>query len=514
MRKIRETLRLHFDHRLSQRKIARSVGIGQPTVHDYLCRFTSSGLVWPLPPELTDEALEAQLYPEPVTPAAADRPMPDFAALQEELRRHKHTTLHLLWSEYRAVQPDGYSYSRFCRLYDDWRTRQSPVMRQVHKAGEKLFVDWAGMKIPLHDRHTGEIRHASLFVAVLGASLYTYAEATLTEQLADWIGAHTRAFRFFGGVAELLVPDNTKTAVTKPCRYDPDLNPTYYEMAGHYGCGVLPARVRKPRDKAVVEAGVLLAERWILAALRHRRFCSLAEINQAIGELLVRLNAHPFKKRPGSRISIFAEVEKPALRPLPDEPYDQSLWSRALVGLDYHVEHDGSFYSVPCALLRQTVEVRATPTTIEVFHRGQRVASHARAREANTAVTLSEHRPAAHRAQQDWSGERIQAWARQAGPAAEQLVEAILAQYPHPQMGLRACAGAMRLAERYPKERVSAAAERALRAGGGYKSFRSILERSLDQAPLDDGPPERLTPAHGNIRGAEYFGAAAPAEGC
>jgi transposase len=521
MRKINEVLRLHFEQQLGQRQIGRAINTGQSTVHDYLARFAAAGLSWPLPQPMTDDELETKLYPEKKKqpqPTGGEqiyrrgRAVPDFAHIQDELKRGKHTTLDLLWREYRDAHPEPgayYSYSRFCHLFDQWRQGQSPVMRQQHQAGEKLFVDWAGDQIAIHGRQSSDVQTASLFVIAWGASSYTYAEATLTQTLPDWIGAHVRAFAFFGGTAELLVPDNTKTAVLKPCRYDPDLNPTYYEMAKHYGMGIVPARVRKPRDKAIVECGVLVAERWILAALRHRRFYSLAEVNEAIAELLTKLNQRPFKKRPGSRASLFAELDQPAMRPLPAEPYDQSIWEQTKVHPDYHVQVGQCFYSVPYQLVRKPVEVRATPTTIEIFHRGQRVASHVRLHQAHQASTEEAHRPPAHRAHNEWDAERITAWAAKTGPHTARLVEQIMQQFPHPEMGFRSCLGVIRRAQRYPAERVEAAAERTLAIGGRYKSFCSILEKGLDQQPLPQPPsPPRSTPPHGNIRGVQYFSGA------
>jgi transposase len=307
-------------------------------------------------------------------------------------------TQQLLWEEYRQANPDGYRYSRFCELYQRWRRKQDVVLRQEHKAGEKLFVDWAGTTIPICDRNGGPVQQAHLFVAVLGASSYTHAEATGDEQLANWIGAHVRAFEFYQGVPRLVVPDNTKTGVTKACRYDPDLNPTYQEMAMHYGVGVVPARPYKPRDKAKVESAVQLAERWIIAALRHRKFFSIEELNQAIRELRDHINQRPFRKREGSRASQFMALDKPALNPLPAEPFDLSQWSRARVNIDYHIVFDTNYYSVPYNLVQELVEVRSTPTTIELFHKGQRVASHLRARGHGHAVTIAEHRPRSHQA--------------------------------------------------------------------------------------------------------------------
>ena len=380
------------------------------------------------------------------------------------------------------------------------------VLRQDHRAGEKMFVDHAGDTVNIMNPATGEIRAAVLFVAVLGASNYTYAEANENQQMAAWIGAHVRAFEYFGGCPQLVVPDNTKTGVAKPCRYEPDLNPTYQEMAAHYGVGVLPTRPRKPRDKAKVEVGVQIAERWIIAALRHRKFFSLAELNSAIRELLEKLNQRPFKKREGSRRSLFLETEQTALRPLPAERFDLSEWSQATVNIDYHIQFERSFYSVPYQLTRQTVEVRATPKTIEIFHQGQRVASHLRARKLYTGVTNPDHRPASHRAHLDWPPSRMIQWARTVGPRTAEMVEIILEAFPHPEMGYRSCLGIIRLGQRYPATRMEAAAERALLTGAvSYKSLESILRRRLDQQPLNPPPTAPPLSSHDNIRGAAYF---------
>lgn len=507
MRKIREVLRLHYDLKLGQRQIARSVQISQSTVHDYLARFAQSGLSWPLPAAIGEAELEAAMFPTEPAVAMADnqRALPDFLHIHQELQQHKHTTLQLLWEEYRGAHAEGYGYSRFCYYYQQWKQQRDLVMRQEHSPGEKLFVDWAGAKIPVHDPETGDIYEAPLFVAVLGASNYTYAEATRSQELEPWIAAHVRAFEFISGCPKLVVPDNAKTGVTRACRYDPDLNPTYQEMALHYGVGVLPTRPYKPRDKAKVEVGVQIAQRWIVAALRHRQFFSLHELNLAIRELLEKLNQRPFQKRAGSRHSLFLELDQPALRPLPAERFDLSAWSQAKVNIDYHIQFDHSFYSVPYALARQTVEVRATPSTIEIFHQGVRVASHARSHKPYTASTHPEHRPRSHQAHLEWPPSRIVQWASTIGPHTAQVVEKILAGFPHPEMGYRSCLGIIRLSQRYSASRVEAAAQRALLTGAvRYKSIDSILRRSLDQQPLSEST-ERAATTHANIRGAEYF---------
>jgi transposase len=371
-----------------------------------------------------------------------------------------------------------------------------------------MFVDWAGDTLPIHDRSTGAVLPAALFVSVLGFSSYTYAEATADQQMESWLGGHMRALEFYGGAARLVVPDNTKTGVTKACRYDPDLNPTYQDMALHYGMGVVPARPYKPRDKAKVEAGVLLAERWIIAALRHHTFFSLAEAKVSIRGLLARLNQRPFRKSDGSRASLFEQVERATLRPLPTERFDLSQWSRAKVNIDYHLAFDSNFYSVPYALVGEVVEVRSTPATVEIFHRGQRIASHLRGHSHGKAITIAEHRPKSHQAHLEWTPSRMVNWAGKTGPYTAQLFERILADKPHPEMGYRSCLGLIRLTNRYSAERMEAAAQRALLTGAcRYKSVKSILENSLDREPLpQQDPPAASQPVrHDNLRGAEYF---------
>jgi transposase len=508
MRKIHDVLRLHLELKLPQRQIARSLQLSQSTVSEYLTRFQQSGLSWPVPADYDDLRLQEKLFGgDPPETSPPRRPLPDFTHIHEELATNRHTCLQLLWEEYCEAHPDDhYSYSGFWRHYDEWRGRQDLVMRQQHRAGEKLFVDWAGAKIPVYCPETGQVRPASLFVAVLGASNYTYAEAALSQELGPWIGAHVHVFEFLGGVPELVVPDNARTAVSKACRYEPDLNPTYQEMALHYGVGVVPARPRKPRDKAKVEVGVQIAQRWIVAALRHRKFFSLGELNTAIRELLDKLNQRPFKKRDGCRRALFDQIDQPALRPLPAERYNLAMWSKAVVNIDYHVQVGDSFYSVPYTLAQKTVEVRATPATVEIFYQGARVASHVRARKPYTAVTLPEHRPKAHQAHLDWPPSRLIDWAGKTGRHSAQLFQQILERYPHPEMGYRACLGLLRLGEKYGPRRLESACERALVTGAAtYKSVKSILAHALDSQPLaPEADPPRPS-GHDNIRGAGYY---------
>jgi len=508
MRKIKEVLRLRFELGLGQRQIARSCTIGLGTVNEYLRRAEAAGLQWPVPAGWDDERLEAALFGVPPARAPeSGKPQPDFAAIHEQLQRHAHLTLQLVWEEYRQAHPDGYGYSRFCERYQRWRRKLDVVLRQEHYAGEKMFVDWAGATIPVHDRFTGQVWQAPLFVAVLGASSYTYAEATRDQQLETWLVVHMHTLEFYGGVPRLAVIDNLKTGVTKACRYDPDLNPTYQEWALHYGLGVLPARPYKPRDKAKVESGVQVVQRWIVAALRHRKFFSLEEVNQAIAELLVRVNERPFRKRAGSRQSLFEALDRPALRPLPAERFDLSQWSRARVNIDYHIAFDSNFYSVPYHLVHELVEVRSLPATVEIFHKGQRIASHLRARGHGQMATHSEHRPKSHQAHLEWTPSRMAHWAGSIGPHTARLFERILADKPHPEMGYRSCLGIIRLARQYSPARVEAAAERALLTGAcRYQSVKSILKNSLDALPLPTSPPPATPPPpHHNVRGAEYF---------
>jgi transposase len=507
MQKIKTILRL-ASLGLSQRQIATSCQVGQATVSDYLRMAAQAGLQWPAIADWDDDRIQATLVPTS-TPAPQWRKTddPDYATMRSELQKHKHLTLQLLWQEYREQHPNGYGYSRYCGLYRDWVKRLDVVLRHEHRAGEKLFVDFAGDTIPVQDPQSGEVRPAAIFVAVLGASSYTYAEATWTQGLADWIGAHLRAFEFINGVPEILVPDNLKSAVTRPCRYDPDLNRTYEEMAAHYGVAVVPARRLKPRDKAKVEAGVLLVERWIVAALRKHRFFSLAEVNKAVAGLLPVLNNKPFRKLPGTRRSLFDCVDKPALRALPPERYQYGDWLTARVNIDYHITVEGHFYSVPYQLTHEQVEVRLSADTIEVFHKGVRVASHLRSRVPNKATTVAEHRPKAHQRYLEWTPSRIVEWGSKIGPVTAELLDRIIASKPHPEQGFRTCLGVIRLGEIYGKPRLEAIAQRALQNQVyKYRSIESMLKCKLDALPANDLPePERPTIDHPNIRGPKYY---------
>ena len=476
LRKTREILRLKFQAGLSQRAIARSAKASQSTVNDYVGRAVVAKLTWPLPPELDDdEALDRLLFPAEHHPVAR-RPEPDWPWVNRELRR-KHVTRMLLWQEYRQGEPEGLEYSQFCDRYRDWAKRLPVTMRQEHRAGEKLFVDFSGDGIEIVDRDTGEAVVAKLFVAVLGASNYTYVEPVVREDLPTWIGCHVRAFAYFGGVTEIVVPDNLKSGVKRPDHYDPELNPTYADLAQHYGVAVIPARPYRPRDKAKVEQGVLLAERWIIAALRNRSFGSLGELKAAIAPLLERLNARPMRKLKRSRRELFEEIDRPVLRALPEAEYEYAVWARPKANIDYHVEFDRHYYSVPYMLAGQKLDLRATATTIEIFRDGRRVASHRRSYAAHKATTVPEHTASAHRAHAEWTPSRIAAWAAKIGPKTAELVSEIMRRKPHPEQGFRASLGVIRLRSRYPDDRIEGAcaraAARARRLRGGARHERT-----------------------------------------
>ena len=414
MRKISDVLRLHAGG-LSKRRIAVSLNIGRTAVGDYINRARRAGLGWPLAEDLSDEDLERLLFPPPVAVSPDRRSLPDWPVLHRELKRPG-VTLSLLWEEYRAVHRDGYGYSQFCELYRAWKGGLAPTMRQSHVAGEKMFVDYAGATLEVIDGLTGEVRAAQIFVATLGASSYTYAEATWTQALPNWIGSHSRAFAYFGGVAAQVVPDNLKSGVVKACLYDPEINRTYAGMAAHYDTAIVPARPRKPRDKAKVEVSVQIVERWVLARLRNRRFFSLAELNQAIHERLEDLNGRETKHLGASRRKLFEALDRPALKPLPAQPYQYAEWKQRRAGLDYHVEIAKHYYSVPHTLAKQKLWARITERTVEIFHKGKRVAAHMRGSGNRRHTTIAEHMPSAHRRYAGWTPARIRSRATAVEP--------------------------------------------------------------------------------------------------
>jgi transposase len=503
MRKIRDVLRLSAAG-MSKRQIAASLAVSATAAGECIRRARRAGLGWPLPEGLTEEALEQRLYPAAAVTARHRRPQQDWATIHRELRRPG-VTLRLLWEEHRAVHPDGYGYSRFCELYGAWEARLTPTMRQSHVAGERMFVDYAGTTLAVIDAATGEARTAQVFVAVLGASNYTYAEATWTQTLADWVGSHTRTFAFMGGVPAMVVSDNLRSGVTKACFYEPAVNRTYAEMAAHYNTAVVPARPYRARDKAKVEVAVQIATRFIVAKLRNRQFFSLSALNVAIAELVTQINARMSRHLGASRRALFEELERSALKPLPAEPYVFAEWKECRVGLDYHVEVAKHYYSVPHQLLREKVWARITARTVEVFHRGQRVAAHVRSSSNRKHTTVREHMPSSHRRYADWTPERLRRQAGEIGRNTAALVEIILRERTHPEQGFRACVGIVRLAKTCGRERLEAACGRALEIGArSYSSVNSILKNNLDRrrpAMPADGPA--IT--HDNIRGPTYF---------
>lgn len=514
MRKIRDALRLAAEGH-SARLIGASLDVGRTTVQEYLSRAKAAGLSWPLPEDLDDEALEAQLFPS-VNGSVSQHAHPDWVAVHRELKR-PHVTLQLLWQEYRAAHVhDGYGYSRYCQLYRRWAGRLSPVMRQHHIAGDKMFVDYAGLTMSVVDPATGASRSAQLFVAVLGASSYTFAEATWSQDLSDWAGSHIRAFQFFGGVPQQIVCDNLKSGITKACFHEPTVNQTYQDLARHYQTAVLPARPYKPKDKAKVEVAVQIVERWIIARLRKRRFLSLAELNDAIRECLIDLNNRPSRHLGASRKQLFDDLEAAHLKALPVDPYTFGEWQQCSVGRDYHVKVDDHWYSVPYRLVGEQVWVRIGERTIEVFHRDKRMAAHAKVAQAKAATasctpgihrhtTTPDHMPASHRRYAEWTPEKLVRQAKAIGPSTSALIAIILRDKPHPEQGFRASIGILKLAKAHGNDRLEAACDRAIAIGAGtYTSVKSILVNKLDQKQpeeLRDGPA--IT--HSNIRGAQYF---------
>lgn len=503
MRKIREVLRLKYELGLSQREIAISCVVSKTCVHRYIQRAQQIELTWPLPETLDDKELECLLFPSELK---LQHTPPDWSNIHQEMKR-KGVTLDLLWSEYQSREPNGISYSRFCQLYRDFKQTLEPVMRQVHKAGEKLFVDYAGLTIPWIDPTTSEIFEAQIFVAVLGASNYTYVEATRSQSLVDFIGSHVRTFEFLGGVPKIVVPDNLKSGVTNAHLYDPEINPTYQDMASHYGIAVVPARVAHPKDKAKVEVGVQGIERRILAKLRHHTFFSVAQINAAIKPLLIEYNEKAFQKLPGSRLSEFTQVDKPALQPLPLYIYEYAEWKKVRAGIDYHIALEHHYYSVPYQYIKHELDLRVTRTLVQCFYKRKLIAIHARSYQKGH-TTIKEHMPKKHQAYAQWTPERLLRWAKQTGEQTCQLIDAMIKARPHPQQAFRACLGVMRLSKQYGNSRLEKAAQRALTLGAlSYKSIESILKHGLDQKSLPCASNSMSVQpiSHEHVRGADYY---------
>ena len=505
MRKIREILRLGLKCQRSNREISRSCRISHVTVGKYISLAKEMQFLYEKIEQMDDMTLRGIFKTDDTAQNKNQYAQPDWNYIHREMKK-KSVTLQLLWQEYKAVYPDGYQSTQFCELYSRWKKNLNPSLYQVHKAGEKTFVDYAGQTVGIVNRYTGKVREAQIFVAVLGASNYTYSEATWDQTLPNWIGSHVRSFEYFKGVTKVVVPDNLKSGISRACKYEPDVNPTYHDMACHYGCVIIPARVAKPKDKAKVESGVLVVERWILAALRNRTFFSLAELNAAIKELLIKLNEKPFKKLEGSRKSWFENIEKHALLPLPEAAYVFCEWKMSKMNIDYHVDVKGHYYSVPHSLGREKeFSIRYTDKTVEIFHDNERIASHLRDDTKGRHSTIKEHMPKSHQQYLEWSPSRIINWAGTIGESTQMLVKTILAIRKYPEQGYRSCLGILRLAKRYSKERLESACKRAVFIRGySYKSVESILKHGLDKEDLPQYE-SGLTVTHENIRGNNYF---------
>jgi transposase len=506
MRKIKEVLRLKYELGKSQREIKHICGIGKTTVQEYINRATAAGLIWPLPPEMTEEELEKRLFPVE-TVRQETKPPIGFGYLYEELKR-PNVTLALLWAEYKQNHPDGYQKSRFYQLYHKYAKTMNYSMRQEHKAGEKLFVDFGSVEEPkVLDTSTGEYQKVHFFAAVWGASQFAYAEASLSQDVPSWIKLNTNALKYFNCAPKAIVPDNLKSAVTKACRYEPIINNTFIEFSEHYGLTILPARPYKPKDKALVENGVKLIKRWILARLRNRLFHSVTELNAAIHELLELFNTKVMKRYGKSRKELFEALDKPAAISLPDVHYEYSEWKKVRVGVNYHVSFEKHDYSVPHTLIHEELDLKASSSLIEVYFKGERVCSHVRSRKANACTTIKEHMPLPHQKYLEWPPERIMSWAGKYGPAVKELVEKVLASTRFPEQSYKRCLGIIRLANHYPSERVNAACGIALKINSlSYRSVVDILKNNMDKkADFIEQKTSRAPIIHSNIRGKQYF---------
>jgi transposase len=507
MRKTKEILRLKFDQRMSNRKIAQSCGTSHSVVADYLCRAKKAGLDWLQIAKMDDAEIEAKLFLHKAKDPKSGRRMPVMENIHFELKK-KGVTLQLLWHEYKYDDPEGYQYSQYCELYRRWSQKLDVSLRQQHRAGEKLFIDYAGHTIPIINPITGKSTEAQIFLATFGASCYTFVEASPSQALPFWIKSHIHAFEYFEGVSALLIPDNLKSGVNKACRYEPDLNPTYHELANHYGTTVIPARVRKPKDKSKVENAVKIAENWILAALRNHTFFSLAELNQVISQKLEDFNNRKFQKLDTTRRELFLKTDKPALQPLPRNRYEYADWAKARVNMDYHIEVDRHHYSVPYQLVRELLDVRITDTIVEILNKNQRVASHIRSYEQGGQTTLIVHMPKSHQKYLEWTPSRLLSWAEKNGTNTNRLFNKIMKKKIHTEQAFRSCLGIMRLEKRYTAERLEAACTRAFFIQSfSYKSVESILKNGLDQQPHPFGEVRvKATPVkHPNIRGNQYY---------
>ena len=504
MHKLKEIIRLRLDMGLSHNQIAKSVKVSSSTVSEVMIRVKNTNYEWAKLKEMDEDQLQELLYPPVRRKQAEQAPEPNYTYIYKELRK-KNVTLMILWEEYIKQYPGGYRYSYFCELYQKWCRSLEVTLRQIYRAGEKTFIDYAGQTVPVFDPEQGKERMAQIFVSVLGASSYTYAEATWRQDLPSWIRSHTHAMGYYQGSTQIWVPDNLKSGVIFSCRYEPGINLAYQHLADYYGAVVIPARVKKPRDKAKVESGVLQVERWILARLRNKTFTGLPELNQEIFRLLEELNNRPMQKLGVSRRHLYETLDKPALKPLPEQPYELALFSKIRVGNDYHVFLEKNYYSVPYRLVNEEVYVRYTLSTVEILHKGKRVASHLRSYETGKIITCPQHRPKAHREYLDWTPSRVLEWAQNVGPMTFCMVKEIFQHSTHESQGLRSCMGLVSLERHYSSKRLEKACARAVHYGSFYyKSVKAILKKGLDELPAVQPLPEEPL-IHPNIRGASYY---------
>lgn len=503
MTKIRETLRQRYELGRSYREISRSINVALSTVGETLRRAKAAGLSWPLPEELNEAELYQQLY-LPSNSSRKHKVQPDWLQVHAQLSK-RGVTLILLWREYRDTHPDGLGYTQFCNYYQQYRKQLSPVMRQVHKAGEKVFVDYAGMTMPWIDSTTGEIHEAQIFVGSPGASQYTFVHASPSQQLPDWLESHRLMFAFFGGVSEIIVPDNLKSGVSQSHRYDPDINANYQHFSEHYGIAIVPARSRAPKDKAKVENAVGCIERQVLAPLRHHTFTSLSELNAAIAKGVDTFNHQRFQKMDTTRAELFETLDKPALKPLPTSPYCYATFANVTVNIDYHIAFDNNYYSVPYRYIKKKIVVRATANTVECCYQGERIAVHQRARKRYQYVTCKEHMPPQHQAYCEWTPERLIRWAQKIGTHTASFVQQMIEAKAFPQQAFRACLGLLRLGKRYGDGRLEKACQKALSTGAyRYQHVETILKNKLEEVTDNDNLKATL-PKHNNIRGADYY---------
>lgn len=511
MTKYREILRLN-SLGFSERNIAFSVPCSRNTVSKVLKQAHELSLSWPLPEEQTDTVLEGILFPKLGTDIRTKR-MPDFTHIRKELLRNG-VSKKLLWTEYmeecRLNGEEPLMYSQFCYHIQQDEQKHRATMHINRKPGEQVEVDWAGDPAHIIDPDTGEIIKAFVFIGVMTYSQFTYAEAFINEKQKSWIAAHVHMYEYFGGVAKILVPDNCKTAVIHDGGwYDQQLNAIYHEMAEHYGTAIIPARVRKPKDKPNAEGSVGNISTWIIAALRNEQFFSLAELNRSIKEKLDEFNKKFFQKKEGSRLDLFRDEELPLLAPIPATSYELAEWKQATVQFNYHISVDGMLYSVPYEYIKRVVDVRVTDKTIEIFYNHNRIASHRRLYGRKGQYdTIVEHMPEDHQKYLEWNGDRFRKWAERIGSNMCKVVDAILTSKRVEQQTYKSCMGLLRLADRYSVKRLEAACEKALSytATPSYKSIKNILTAGQDKSASEEPITETTQNKYGITRGAGYYG--------